>query len=427
MMSERSESRTKGIRKAQRREGARVLMTALPIYAVGFLLLTVAEYLLHPVITYTAMALDAPTMISELSGMVGFIVACLCGLSYLGWRILVDFEEKNEIDLKIHKRAAELSVSKHQALEVLRSSAELINEFDHPLNKVVQDTGDSALRIIERAQRLDATMNELNSYLADVDLDASDLKDDIESNTGQIKNVAEFIQHLPDKMQSDYDTIHQLTEEIINLTAMINMIQEIGKQTNLLALNAAIEAARAGDAGRGFSVVADEVRTLAQKSTEAAEEIERRITQARKVVEQGFSLESAEEAAEELEKVATVSQFITNLHGSYEDMREFYKALLVFSTDHHKRLSEGIVDLLSNVQFQDIVRQRIERMQTANHNLTDVIKRISQKIDGDVLNIFAELDEMQAASAKYRASEYDHSQVGIAQQRSQGDDNVELF
>jgi methyl-accepting chemotaxis protein len=267
-------------------------------------------------------------------------------------------------------------------------------------------------------------MSALVDYMSSVDFDASDLQQDIEENTGNITSIAEYVSELPARVRSDHDTIRQLATEITNLTSMINLIQEIGKQTNLLALNASIEAARAGEAGRGFSVVADEVRTLAQRSTEAAKEIETRIAQAHTVVNQGLTWKDDEEDNRDLNQLASVMDSVTSLHASHDEMRTFYKSLLTFSSTHHEKLSKQIVELLSNVQYQDIVSQRIERIQGANDRMHDLIGRTANKLEANQVNLFLEMDELQQIANDYSVDENSHGQGNIG---NQGDADVELF
>ena len=123
-----------------------------------------------------------------------------------------------------------------------------------------------------------ATVNEVSGYAAQA-ADASRLADvEVESGNQLVADTTLAIEQLAITLEQTTDTVNEVSKHSENIESVIQVINSIASQTNLLALNAAIEAARAGEHGRGFAVVADEVRSLANRTQQSTEEIREMIS-----------------------------------------------------------------------------------------------------------------------------------------------------
>ena len=161
------------------------------------------------------------------------------------------------------------------------------------LNQNFTDISNSSVAISEsaratesRALTVAAAADEMVSTTADIAkncheaaINADDSNRTTQDGVQKVRTTIEAIKLQEDKSNQDAKQIQELSQTAQKIGAIVQTIDEIASQTNLLALNAAIEAARAGEAGKGFAVVADEVRALASRTSKSTQEITAMVTQ----------------------------------------------------------------------------------------------------------------------------------------------------
>lgn len=163
-------------------------------------------------------------------------------------------------------------------IEQLASSAQSLSAVTEQTNLEVSSQKEETEQVATAMNQMTATVHDVARNAEEAAQAAQTADGKVESGQQVVRQSMARIEQLADSATSVSLSIESLSAEIQNIGTVLSVIKSVAEQTNLLALNAAIEAARAGEQGRGFAVVADEVRALAKRTQQSTEEIERLVS-----------------------------------------------------------------------------------------------------------------------------------------------------
>ncbi|QVM92815.1 methyl-accepting chemotaxis protein [Pseudomonas entomophila] len=168
-----------------------------------------------------------------------------------------------------------------QGIEQLAGSAQALSAVTEQTNREVGSQKDETEQVATAMQQMTATVHDVARNAEQAAQAAQAADDKVGSGQQVVRQSMQRIEQLAAAAETASNGIDSLSAEIHTIGGVLEVIKSVAEQTNLLALNAAIEAARAGEQGRGFAVVADEVRALARRTQQSTEEIERLVASLR--------------------------------------------------------------------------------------------------------------------------------------------------
>ncbi|MDV6252557.1 methyl-accepting chemotaxis protein [Vibrio sp. EA2] len=271
----------------------------------------------------------------------------------------------------------------HDVIQMQINASDELSTLTEVMTMSMSETKESAQEEFNEIDQLATAMSEMSSTVQTVAEHAQQASILTEQASSQAVSGQQFLQSTVAKMSelstdiaSSAQAVNQVEERVESIGSVVGTIQGISEQTNLLALNAAIEAARAGEAGRGFAVVADEVRNLAQRTQQATIEIQEMITQLQTSAESAVELmeKSVVEAAEGNELVSNAG---TELDGIVTQVTQ-------------------INDM--NFQIATASGQQSSVAEEMNQNLTNVRELVEASVT--VMSELLETSEMMQGNAE---------------------------
>ncbi|MCC2617626.1 methyl-accepting chemotaxis protein [Aestuariibacter halophilus] len=225
----------------------------------------------------------------------------------------------------------------------LSELAQNLNQLTDDTNRTIEVQQRSASQAKSGVDHLTESVNSVATSAAEAATAASEASDAAHDGQAVVDETVRSIQQLATNVQETADVIKKLEADSNQVGVVLDVIKGIAEQTNLLALNAAIEAARAGEQGRGFAVVADEVRTLASRTQQSTEEIQTTIEQLQNaarsaVTVMGRGTDQADASVETANKAGASLEVITNTIGKITHMNDQIAA----STGEQQKVADTI-------------------------------------------------------------------------------------
>jgi methyl-accepting chemotaxis protein len=250
-----------------------------------------------------------------------------------------------------------------------------MTESERQVSQVIQQIGTLSTQSAEKREHIGRSVESSNALR--------------ESTSQRVQNNREIIAALQmqlevqsSEMQSNFERIEAMAGEVRELNPLIKVITSIAQQTSLLALNAEIEAARAGSAGRGFGVVAIEVRKLSVLATQAASDIALKINSTSKRVD--TEVLDAKSALQQFNSNQAMHDLITALENMQEEFSSNCALLLNVISEVDAGYEDTIrclSEALGHIQFQDVMRQRMEHVQDALAEVRNYLLMLAGKLE----------------------------------------------
>lgn len=358
-------------------------------------------------------------------------VLLLLAVTLVYWLSMPVIEQNTEVaNTKDQVVVSELEQLSEETLATLQQQIQHISEENEQIAKLIHNATQSLTDSFHGMNQHTESEEQMLHSLVDVDEQGQSFSAFVRETESVMEFLVDTVLRTSDESSKVMRSLEAIGESVDGVISLLDDVKDIASQTNLLALNAAIEAARAGEAGRGFAVVADEVRKLSQKSDAFSDQINDITTSVKATLEEAMHQVSEVVTADtgmaldSKNKVADISQRMTALNEKTQSV-----------INNTGEISHSIAALvnraITSLQFEDMCRQlseHIERRLNTVNELTRLVQAM-QKAQSEPENLqqcrqmLAEVKQ-SAEELRPRITATDHKSVS---QQTLDTGAVELF
>ena len=238
-----------------------------------------------------------------------------------------------------------------------------------------------------------------------------------------------FIEFMVNSSKYSIETvteIDEMTDHIEGIFQLLSDVKSIADQTNLLALNAAIEAARAGEAGRGFAVVADEVRNLSVRSNQFNEQIRQRIEDAQNANTTTREI-AGKTASTDMTALIIGRKRVDQMMAELLNMEKVVEGIVNDASQVSDAIGERTASAVRSLQFEDIVRQVSEHAESRVSEIEQFIQQVDQELEVAAVSNSTESFANIRANLNALGEKISVAPDGPADQESMSEGDIELF